>query len=74
MSRYHHYRITFLDRRGLSNQVVLTTPYLIMRDSQCDLCLFDTHQCVGTEETLEHMIRQKIGVDEEISIINASPL
>ncbi|ENY72831.1 hypothetical protein G114_06210 [Aeromonas diversa CDC 2478-85] len=74
MTRYNQYRITFFDRHGVSNQIELSTPYLIMRDSQYDLCLFDLDQCVGSEEMLEHMIRQKTGVDEEISIINASPL
>ncbi|ALP43737.1 hypothetical protein ACKC5O_16905 [Aeromonas schubertii] len=74
MTRHNQYRITFFDRHGMSNQIELSTPYLIMRDSQCDLCLFDLDHCIGSEETIEHMIRQKTGVDEEISIISASPL
>ncbi|MCV3286814.1 hypothetical protein PYU99_14485 [Aeromonas media] len=49
----------------------LSTIYQIRRDPQCDLCLFDTDQCVGSEEMLERMIRQKTGLEQEISIINA---
>ncbi|MCE9926021.1 hypothetical protein OB925_07650 [Aeromonas rivipollensis] len=49
----------------------LSTVYQIRRDPQCDLCLFDTDQCVGSEEMLERMIRQKTGLEQEISIINA---
>nr|WP_244463012.1 MULTISPECIES: hypothetical protein [Aeromonas] len=49
----------------------LSTVYQIRRDPQCDLCLFDSEHCVGSEEMLERMIRQKTGFEQELSIINA---
>ncbi|HDZ8856484.1 TPA: hypothetical protein RUW97_002866 [Aeromonas dhakensis] len=71
MARQHQYRVTFYDQQGNFHQVELSTVYQIRRDPQCDLCLFDTQQCVGSEEMLERMIRQKTGFEQEISIINA---
>ena len=71
MARQHQYRVTFYDQQGTCHQVELSTVYQIRRDPQCDLCLFDTDQCVGSEEMLERMIRQKTGLEQEISIINA---
>lgn len=74
MSEHYRYRISFCDRYGTSNQIEMNLPYLIMRDAQCDLCLFELDRYVGSEEMLEHMIRQILGVDEQISIINATPI
>ena len=71
MARQHQYRVTFYDQQGTCHQVELSTVYQIRRYPQCDLCLFDTDQCVGSEEMLERMIRQKTGLEQEISIINA---
>ncbi|MBV7413472.1 Uncharacterised protein [Aeromonas encheleia] len=71
MARQHQYRVTFYDQQGNCHQVELSTVYQIRRDPQCDLCLFDTQHCVGSEEMLERMIRQKTGLEQEISIINA---
>lgn len=71
MARQHQYRVTFYDQQGTCHQVELATVYQIRRDPQCDLCLFDATQCVGSEEMLERMIRQKTGLEQEISIISA---
>ncbi len=71
MARQHQYRVTFYDQQGVYHHVELATRYEIRRDPQCDLCLFDTGHCVGSEEMLERMIRQKTGLEQEISIINA---
>ena len=71
MARELRYCVTFYDQQGNCHQVELSTVYQIRRDPQCDLCLFDTEQCVGSEEMLERMIRQKTGFEQEISIINA---
>lgn len=71
MSRQQQYRVTFYDQQGNCHHVELSTRYQIRRDPQCDLCVFDTNQCVGSEEMLESMIRQKTGFEQEISIINA---
>ncbi|EOD56348.1 hypothetical protein ACW5WQ_13690 [Aeromonas rivuli] len=71
MPRQQQYRVTFYDQQGNCHQVELSTRYQIRRDPQCDLCVFDTNQCVGSEEMLESMIRQKTGFEQEISIINA---
>ncbi|MGL4932577.1 MAG: hypothetical protein ACRC4P_04445 [Aeromonas sp.] len=71
MARAQRYCVTFYDQQGNCHQVELTTVYQIRRDPQCDLCLFDTLRYVGSEEMLERMIRQKTGLDQEISIINA---
>lgn len=69
----YHYRISYLNRYGINQHIELTLPYLIMRDAQGDLCLFDQQRCIGSEQMLEHMIRQKGGFDEAISIISAHP-
>ena len=71
MARAQRYCVTFYDQQGSCHQVELTTVYQIRRDPQCDLCLFDTLRYVGSEEMLERMIRQKTGLEQEISIINA---
>ncbi len=71
MAKELRYNVTFYDQQGNCHQVELSTVYQIRRDPQCDLCLFDTQQCVGSEEMLERMIRQKTGLEQEISIINA---
>ncbi|MGL4716118.1 MAG: hypothetical protein ACRCWL_09475 [Aeromonas sp.] len=71
MARAQRYCVTFYDQQGNCHQVELTTVYQIRRDPQCDLCLFDTLRYVGSEEMLERMIRQKTGLEQEISIINA---
>ena len=71
MAKELRYNVTFYDQQGNCHQVELSTVYQIRRDPQCDLCLFDTEQCVGSEEMLERMIRQKTGFEQEISIINA---
>ncbi|MCX7131692.1 MAG: hypothetical protein NTV83_06565 [Aeromonas sp.] len=39
--------------------------------SAISACSTHTEQCVGSEEMLERMIRQKTGFEQEISIINA---
>ena len=65
MARQHQYRVTFYDQQGNCHQVELSTVYQIRRDPQCDLCLFDTQQCVGSEEMLERMIRQKPGLSRK---------
>ena len=71
MAKELRYNVTFYDQQGNCHQVELSTVYQIRRDPQCDLCLFATQQCVGSEEMLERMIRQKTGLEQEISIINA---
>ena len=71
MARQHQYCVTFYDQQGNCHQVELSTVYLIRRDPQSDLCLFDTQGCVGSEEMLERMIRQKTGLEQEISVISA---
>lgn len=71
MAKELRYNVTFYDQQGNCHQVELATVYQIRRDPQCDLCLFDTLQYVRSEEMLERMIRQKTGLEQEISIINA---
>ena len=65
MARQHQYRVTFYDQQGTCHQVELSTVYQIRRDPQCDLCLFDTDQCVGSEEMLERMNGKKPGLSRK---------
>ena len=70
MARALHYQVTFYDQQGNCHQLELVTHYQIRRDPQCDICLFDAERCVGSEELLERMIRQKTGLEQDIFIIN----